>query len=168
MKIARIFVAAVAVALIGLCAGCGVKPQPLTPAQIAAIACPQLDLVHTELTAFNAALEADPATAAIGTKADAQLAVAHAVVTKVCNGAAAAPTVDASSIQSLIQTGLPALGYLAGSLPLPSADQAKVKAALVLAETAVGVAGVVEQQIQAAKAATGNPATASTVAAPAK
>ena len=159
MKIARTFVMAFAVALIGLCAGCGVKPQPLTPAQIATIACPQLDLVHTQLAVLNAALKADPATADIGAKADAQLAIAHAVVTKVCNGAAAAPAVDASSIQALIHTGLPALGYLAGSLPLPPSQQAQVQAALVVAETAVGVAGVVEQQIKASHAA---PAPAST------
>jgi hypothetical protein len=156
---AKTLLAAVSILLLGLVAGCGVKPQPLTPAQIAAIACPQLDLVHTQLSALNAALKADPATAAIGAKADAQLAIAHAVVTKVCNGAAAAPTVDASSIQALIQTGLPALGYLAGSMPIPPAQQAQIQAALVVAETAVGVAGVVEQQIKAAHAA---PAPAST------
>lgn len=153
MKLARIIVMAMAVALIGLCAGCGVKPQPLTPQQIATIACPQLDLVHTQLAALNAALEADPATADLGRKADAQLAVAHAVVTKVCNGASAAPAVDASSIQSLVKTGLPALAYLAGSLPIPPAQQAQVQAALVIAETAAGVVGVVEAQIKAAQAA---------------
>jgi hypothetical protein len=155
----KLFVAAI-VLLVGLCAGCGVKLQPLTPQQIATIACPQLDLVDTQLAALNAALEADPATAAIGAKADAQLAIAHAVVTKVCNGAAAAPVVDASSIQALIQTGLPALGYLAGSLPLPPPQQAKIQAALVVAETAAGVAGVIEQQVKAAQAGS------ATVAAP--
>jgi len=155
---AKMFMAAVSILLLGMIAGCGVKPQPLTPAQIATIACPQLNLVHTQLSVLNAALKADPATADLGNKADAQLAVAHAIVTKVCNGAAAAPMVDASSIQALVQTGLPALGFLAGSLPLPPAQQAQVQAALVLAETASGVVGVVEAQIAAAKAA---PASAS-------
>ena len=155
---AKMFMAAVSILLLGMIAGCGVKPQPLNPQQIATIACPQLDLVHTQLSVLNAALKADPATADLGNKADAQLAVAHAIVTKVCNGAAAAPTVDASSIQALVQTGLPALGFLAGSLPLPPAQQAQVQAALVLAETASGVVGVVEAQIAAAKAA---PASAS-------
>lgn len=163
MKFARILVMAMAVALIGLCAGCGVKPQPLTPQQIATIACPQLDLVHTQLAALNAALEADPATADLGHKADAQLAVAHGVVTKVCNGASAAPAVDASSIQALVQTGLPALAYLAGSLPIPPTQQAQVQAALVLAETAAGVVGVVEAQVKAAQAA---PAPAASAAKP--
>jgi hypothetical protein len=63
-----------------------------------------------------------------------------------------APTVDVSNIQALISTGLPALAHLTGSLPLPPAQQAQVQAALVVAETAAGVAGVVEQQIKAAQA----------------
>jgi hypothetical protein len=99
----------------------------------------------------------------VGAKASEQLAVVHAIVTKVCNGAAAAPLVDASSIQALIQTGLPALGYLAGSLPLTPAQQAQVQAALVVAETAAGVVGVVEQQIKAAQAV---PTSAATVVPP--
>lgn len=152
MKFARILVMAMAVALIGLCAGCGVKPQPLNPQQIAAIACPQLNLVHTQLVAFNAALEADPATAAIGKQAQAQIDAVHPIVAAVCNGAQAAPAVDLSSIQALISTGLPALGHLAGTLPLPPAQQAQVQAALVVAETAAGVVGVVEQQVKAAQA----------------
>lgn len=161
MKFARILVMAMAVALIGLCAGCGVKPQPLNPQQIAAIACPQLNLVHTQLVAFNAALEADPATAAIGKQAQAQIDAVHPIVAAVCNGAQAAPAVDLSSIQALISTGLPALGHLAGTLPLPPAQQAQVQAALVVVETAAGVVGVVEQQFKAAQAA---PASAASVA----
>ena len=161
MKFARILVMAMAVALIGLCAGCGVKPQPLNPQQIAAIACPQLNLVHMQLVAFNAALEADPATAAIGKQAQAQIDAVHPIVAAVCNGAQAAPAVDLSSIQALISTGLPALGHLAGTLPLPPAQQAQVQAALVVVETAAGVVGVVEQQFKAAQAA---PASAASVA----
>lgn len=161
MKLARSLVMAMAVALIGLCAGCGVKPQPLNPQQIAAIACPQLNLVHTQLVAFNAALEADPATAAIGKQAQAQIDAVHPIVAAVCNGAQAAPAVDLSSIQALISTGLPALGHLAGTLPLPPAQQAQVQAALVVVETAAGVVGVVEQQFKAAQAA---PASAASVA----
>jgi len=158
MKFLKALAATLVVVLIGLgvCAsltGCGIKPQPLTPKQIATIACPQLDLVHSQFVVLNAALEADPATAALGHKADAQLAIAHAVVTKVCNGASAAPAVDTSSIQALIQTGLPALAYLAGSLPIPPVQQTQVQAALVLVETAAGVVGVVEAQVKAAQAA---------------
>ena len=83
----------------------------------------------------------------------AQLDAVHPIVAAVCNGAQAAPAVDLSSIQALISTGLPALGHLAGSLPLPPAQQAQVQAALVVAETAAGVVGVVEQQIKAAQPA---------------
>lgn len=153
MKI-RSFAAAVCVALLIVLVGCASNaPKPLTPPQIAAIACPQLNLVHTQLAALNTVLEADPATAAVGTKGAADLAKADAIVAAVCNGANAAPTVDATSIQTLIQTGLPALGYLAGSLPLPPNQQAQIQDALVVAETAAGVAGVIEAQIKAAQAA---------------
>lgn len=154
MKRMSLLVALAAMVSLALIVGCaGNAPKPLTPQQIAAIACPQINLVHTQLVAFNAALAADPATAAVGTKASAQLAAVQPVVSALCNGAAAAPAVDASSIQALIQSGLPALGYIAGSLPLPPAQQAQVQTALVVAETAAGVAGVVEQQIKAGQAA---------------
>src|SRR6185312_10981345 len=162
MKLKTLIVALVATCLAVL-AGCGVKPQQLTPQQIAAIACPQLNLVHTQLTALNTALEADPATAGTGAQAQIQLAAIHPIVTAVCNGAAAAPAVDVSNIQALVQTGLPALAHLAGSLPLTPAQQAQVQAALVVAETAAGVAGVVEQQIKAAQAV---PASAASTAKP--
>lgn len=163
MKRMSLLVAVAAMVSLALIAGCGVKPQQLNPQQIAAIACPQLNLVHTQLVALNAALEADPATAATGKQAQAQLDAIHPIVTAVCNGAAGAPTVDVSSIQALVQTGLPALAHLAGSLPLTPAQQAQVQAALVVAETAAGVVGVVEQQIKVAQAA---PATAASTAKP--
>jgi len=152
---ALLALAALAIFAVGaILTGCaGNAPKPLAPAQIAAIACPQLNLVHTQLVAFNAALEADPSTAATGKQAQAQLDAIHPIVQSVCNGASAAPTVNLSSIQALITTGLPALGHLAGTLPLPPAQQAQVQAALVVAETAAGVAGVVEQQIKAAQSA---------------
>jgi len=164
MKLRSLLVAAAAMVSLVLISGCaGNAPKPLSPQQIAAIACPQLNLVHTQLVAFNAALEADPATAATGKQAQAQLDAIHPIVAAVCNGASAAPAVDLSSIQALISTGLPALGHLAGSLPLPPAQQAEVQAALVVAETAAGVAGVVEQQIKAAQAV---PASAASTAKP--
>ena len=154
-------VALISVGIAASLSGCASQaPKPLSPAQIAAVACPQLNLVHTQLVAFNAALKADLKTAAIGAKADAQLAAVQPVVAAVCNGAAAAPNVDTSSIQALVQTGLPALAYLAGSLPIPPAQQAQVQAALVVAETAAGVAGVVEQQIKAAQSAPASAASA--------
>ena len=153
MKRMSLLVAVAAMVSLALLSGCGVKPQPINPEQVASIACPQLNLVHTQLVALNAALEADPATAAMGKQAQAQLDAVHPIVAAVCNGAAAAPAVSLASLQALVTTGLPALGHLAGTLPLPPAQQAQVQAALVVAETAVGVVGVVQQQIQAAQPA---------------
>jgi len=69
MKRISLLVALAATLSLALIAGCaGNAPKPLAPAQIAAIACPQLNLVHTQLVAFNAALEADPATAATASR----------------------------------------------------------------------------------------------------
>lgn len=140
--------------------GCTQGTKPIQPAQIAAVACPQLNLVHTQLVALNTALEADPKTAAIGKQAAAQLAAIQPIVNGVCNGAAAAPKVDFTTIQTLVQTGFPALAALAAAMPLPPATQAQVQAALAVAETAASVVGVVQQQIQAAQPPA--PASAST------
>lgn len=134
------------VALLGGCSTVGSPPgssaqapNVLSPVQVASIACPQVNLVHVQLVAFNAALTADPATADLGRKATAQLAVIHPMVQHVCNGTLASSTVDASSLQALVQTGLPALGTLASSLPLPPDQQLRIQSALVIAETAAGV-----------------------------
>jgi len=145
-SLATLAVALIVCALAG-CTTTGV--QPIQPAQIAAVACPQLSLVHTQLVALNTALEADPKTAALGTKAAAQLAAIQPIVNGVCNGAAASPAVNFATIQTLAQTGFPALAALAASLPLPPSQQAQVQAALAVAETAAGVVGVLQQQLQA-------------------
>lgn len=160
MKLLNWMVVWATVIAISLLAGCGVKTQPPTPAQVAAIACPQVNFVHTQLVALNAALQADPATAATGKQAQAQLDAIHPIVTAVCNGAVAAPAVSFASLQTLITTGLPALGHLASTLPLPPAQQAQVQAALVVVETAAGVAGVVVQQVQAPQSAPASAASA--------
>lgn len=123
--------------------------QPIQPAQIAAVACPQLNLVHTQLVALNTALEADPKTAVVGAKAAAQLAAIQPIVNGVCDGIAAAPKVDFASIQSLVQTGFPALATLVATLPIPSAQQAEIQAALAVAETAAGVVSTLQEQTQA-------------------
>ena len=156
------FLAALAAVLIacafGLSACATNQAQPIQPAQIAAVACPQLNLVHAQLAALNTALEADPKTADLGKKATAQLAAIQPIVAGVCNGVVAAPKVDFSNIQALAQTGFPALATLAASLPLTPAQQAQVQAALAVAETAAGVVGVLQQQIQAAQPASSSSA----------
>lgn len=162
MKIKTLIVAFCAAMLLAACATTG--PQPLSPAQIAAIACPQINLAVTQLTAINTIMLASPSTAAFGAKANKDLAVAQPTIAAVC---AAGSTVTATNLQALAQQALPALATVVGTLPLPVAEQAKVQAALAVAQTALGLAGVVQQQIDAAKAAQ-LPAPASTVAVPAQ
>lgn len=152
MKI-KLFAIAAAVALsvgvLGLSGCASNQAQTVSPQQIATIACPQLNLVHTQLVALNTALEANPKTADLGKKGAAQLAAIHPIVTSVCNGAAAAPKVDFSNIQALAQTGFPALAALAASLPLTPQQQAEIQAALAVAETATGVVAALQQQAPA-------------------
>ena len=148
------------VGVIGCATAPGAQPQPPTAAQVKAYAdaaCPSLDMIHTQLVAFNTSLEATPSTAKFGTNANAQLAVIDPLVKRVCNGSLAAATVDLSSVQALVTTGLPALGTLVGTLPLPPAQAAQVQAGLVLAETAAGLV----RMVQANAAANTVPAPAS-------
>lgn len=141
--------AALFVCALGLASCASNQAQQVSPAQIATIACPQLNLVHTQLVALNTALQADPKTADLGEKGAAQLATIHPLVAAVCNGAAAAPKVDFSNIQALAQTGFPALAALAASLPLTPQQQAGIQAALAVAETATGVVTALQQQAPA-------------------
>jgi hypothetical protein len=129
--------------------GCsqGVKPVPVS--QALAVVCPQLSLVNSQLAVFNAVLIANPATKVLGTKANADLAAAQAPVTALCTAGAA---VTSTQLTTALEQALPALGTIVGTLPLPPAQEAQIQGALVLAEGAVGLAGVVEQQIAAAKA----------------
>ncbi|MGH8158381.1 MAG: hypothetical protein ACREPQ_09685 [Rhodanobacter sp.] len=161
MKTRTLLVAVAAMLSLALFAGCtSSSVKPLSPAQVAAIACPQINLAVTQLTVFNTVLVANPATKDFGTKANATLVSIQPTVAAVC---AAGATVTATNLQALAQQALPALGTIAGTLPITPAQQAQVQGALVLAETAMGIAGVVEQQIAAAKAA---PAPASSAAKP--
>ena|SRR5690242_1800585 len=151
IKIMVALCAAFALACVFGLSGCASNQvQPIPPAQIAAVACPQLNLVHTQLVALNTALEAAPSTAAVGKKAAAQLAAVQPVVAAVCNGASAVPTVNFANIQTLVQTGFPALSALAAALPMTPAQQAAVQAALAVAETAAGVVSALQQAQPAA------------------
>lgn len=164
MKFARSLVMAMAVALIGLCAGCAPNVKPVSVAQALSVVCPQLSLVNTQLTAFNAVLIANPSTKAIATKANAELAALQPAVNALC---AAGATITSTQLNTELAQLLPALGAIVGTIPLPPATQAQIQGALVLAEGAVGLVGVVEAQIKAAQAAQ-LPASASTAAAPLK
>lgn len=164
MKLRTLLVALAAtitLALVTACSPSNVKP--MSPAQVAAIVCPQLNLAHTQLVALNTAMQANPSTSIAGANAAKQLAAIHPIVTAVCNGSAAAAGVDASSLAALVQTGLPALSNLAATLPLTPAQLAQVQTGLAAAQIAAGLVGVVQQQVQAAQAA---PAPATSVAKP--
>lgn len=154
MKITTLIMAFVAVMLLAACAT--TAPQQLSPAQVFAIACPPVQAAIVQFEAVDAALPGVPT----AVKAEAALKQVQPLVAAAC---ASGVTVSAASVQAFAQTVLPALGQVAGSLPLPPAQLAQVEAGLVAAEVAVGAIGVVEQQIKAAQ-----PAPASTVAAPAK
>lgn len=147
--LACIVALAFAVALPG-CATNGSKE--LQPAQIAAVVCPQVNLVTVQFGLLNTALQADPKTAAVGKKGAAQLAAAQPVINGVCAGAAAAPAVNAATLQTLIATGFPALSTLAASLPLTPAQEGQVQAALAIAQAAAGVVSIVQQQVAPAPA----------------
>lgn len=153
----RMLVAVAAMVLLALITGCaGNQAKPLPPAQVIAIACPPIQAAITQFVALDATLPTVPE----AQKAGVALAQVQPVIAAACTAGA---TVDASTVQAFAQTVLPALGQVAGSLPLPPAQLAQVQAGLVAAEIAVGAAGVVEQQIRAAQAA---PASAASSAKP--
>jgi len=146
------FAAALCVALFVVLAGCASNaPKPLTPAQIVSIACPPVQAAIVQFKALDATMPADP----VAVKAEAALTKVQPVVAAAC---AAGANVDATSLQAFAQTVLPALGQVAGALPLPPQQLAQIQAGLIAAEIAVGAVGVVEQQIKAAQA---TPASAS-------
>jgi hypothetical protein len=156
---ARTLLVAVAItitlALVTGCATQGVKP--LSPAQVAQVACPQVKLVNAQLTSLNTALLASPATASFAAKANATIATLQPTVDAVC---AAGATVTAPNLQALAQQALPALATIVSTLPIPPAQEAQIQAGLIAAQIAFSAAGIVVQQVKAAQA----PAPASSAA----
>lgn len=167
MKIVKSLILAPVVGLIGLgigsLDGCATAGQDASVAQGLGVVCAQFNVVNPQLEAFNAVLVADPATNKIGVKATADLAAAQKPIAALC---AAGATVTSTQLLTAVQQALPAFAIVVAEVPLPPAQQAQIQSALVLAEGAVGLVGVVESQIAAAKLAA--PATASTAATPAK
>lgn len=150
MKLARTLVTVLAVALIGLCAGCASNVKPVPVSQVAAVVCSNLGTAHDQLVAINAALSINPATSALGAKATKDLAALQPAVNTLC---AEAATITATQLNAAVAQLLPAFAAIVATLPIPPAQQAQVQGALALAEGAVGLDGVVESQIAAAKAA---------------
>jgi hypothetical protein len=137
--------ALIAVAALSGCAMGG--PQQLTPAQIITIACPPIQAALVQFETIDASLA--PSLPAAATAA-AALKIAQAPVAAACTAGA---SISTANVQAFATTVLPALGTIAGTLPMPASTQAEIQGGLLLAETAVGVVGVVQAQIDAAKAA---------------
>jgi hypothetical protein len=136
---------AAGIAMLAGCASTGSAPQ-LTPAQVVAIACPP---VQQAISAYIALDQSMP-TNADAIKAEAILTVAQPIVTATCTAGA---NVSTANVEAFASTVLPALGTIAGTLPLPPATLAGIQGGLIAAEIAVGAAGVVESNIKAAQAA---------------
>jgi hypothetical protein len=132
-------------ALLGACASTG-GTQQLTPQQIVAIACPPIQMAVTQFQTLAATMPADPNYA----KAGDILKQAQAPLAAACTAGA---TVTVANIQDLATKVLPAVGTVMTTIPIPPQTQAEVQAGLMAAEIAVGAAGVIEQQLAAAKAA---------------
>ena len=148
-------------AMIGLLSGCattGTQTAADLQAQ-AAIACP---LIQNALTQGSAIAGDAAATSPLYARLQTDIGKAQPTVAAVC---AANASINATNLQTLAQTGLPAVADLIGLLNLPAAQATKIQTDLVTAEVALNLAGVVESQIQAAQAAkTAAPATASSAA----
>jgi len=168
MKRMSLLVALAAMVSLALVAGCGVKPQPLNPVQIASVACPQINLLHDQFAALNSALSANPTTANAGNAAAAVLAKVDPIAKAVCNGVAANPAVSVANLQTLIQTGLPALGNLAMTLPMTPQQQAAVQGGLAVSETLVALVNALQAQSPAGASSTVLPAAPASAASAAK
>ena len=127
--------------LLAACASLGGSSAP-TPTQVAAAVCP---VVQQDIATYEAIFAADT-TDANAAKISADLAKAAPVVSALC---AATATVSTASVQAFASTALPALADLVNYLPLTAAEKTKIVQDLTIAELAVGVAGVVEAQVQA-------------------
>lgn len=147
MKIKHLVVALAAAALVLFLSACASNaPKPLPPAQVFQIACPPIQAAIVQFEAVDASLVGNAKAQAAG----AALVKIQPMVAAAC---AAGATVSVANVTAFAQTVLPALGTIAGTLPLPPAQLAQVQAGLVAAEIAVGTAGVVEAQMKAAQAA---------------
>lgn len=144
-SLATIAMVALFACALGLSA-CTQGVQTIPPGQILAIACPPVQAAIVQFEALDATLPNVPS----AVKAKAALEQIQPTVTAAC---AVGATVSVANVQAFAQTVLPALGQVAGSLPLPPAQLAQVQAGLVAAEIAVGAIGVVQAQIQAAQKA---------------
>jgi hypothetical protein len=154
-KLFAAFAAAVACLSFAACANFGAGQ--LTPPQIAQLACPAITSANAQLVALTDALPETP----IAEKANDVLTDIQKPIVAAC---AASTTITSTQIQGLAQQVLPAIGSVLITIPLDPSTQAAIQGGLVAAEVLVGAAGVIEQQIAAAKAAKAASDAATTVA----
>jgi hypothetical protein len=168
MKRISLLVAMAAMVSLALITGCSngpVKPVALSPVQIATIACPQLNLLHSQFDAMNKALAADPATAKVGAAGAALLAKVDPINQAICIGVNANPNVTLGNLQDMIKTGLPALGQLAQTLPMTPQQQVAVQSGLAVGETLIALVNALQPLAPAAAASTAQSAPASAASA---
>jgi hypothetical protein len=123
-------------------AGCATTA--MQPAQIASVLCAPIKTAEANIAAL-AAVNPNDATV---TKGAAALKKIQPTIDAACT---VASTVTADSVENLIQTGLPALGTIIGTLPLPAATITSLQNAFTLAEITVGLVDVVVTNIQNAQ-----------------
>ncbi len=141
-KIIAILCASVMVAA---CAGTGGTPS-VSPSQIAQTVCPVFKYTVGQ---FNQISQLMPDNAGVQKAAD-QLNAVSPIVSSVCSNVS---TVSVDNIKDFTNTVLPALASIAGTLPLSPQTLQTVQAGLIMAETALGIVGYVEQEIPKAQAA---------------
>lgn len=119
----------------------------ITPATIAATLCTPVDTAVSTITDLVAT---NPADAKLATAA-AALTKVEPTISAVCSSAS---TVTSDSVQTLITVGLPAIGTILGTLPLPAATLANIETDFTLAEQAIDLVDVVVANVKAAQAVT--------------
>jgi len=130
----------ICVAIIG-CAGIA----SFTPAQMAASLCVP---TKTAISTIQDLAQTDPADASVVT-ASAALTKIQPTLDAVCSASA---TITSVTVQNLITQGLPALGTILGTLPLPGAQLANIENDFSLAELAIDLVDVVVTNIKSAQA----------------
>lgn len=154
----RSLLSIVLIASIGMLYGCTtIGAQTVTPQQIATNICP---VAKTDLQVFQTTFANDAGDKNAQTIAK-DIGKAEPAYDALC---ADLSNVSTANLNAFAQTGLPALADLVNYLPLTAAQKTKISNDFLLAETALGLAGVVESIIKP----TGAPAAASTTASPAR
>lgn len=134
--------AAIAVGIVALVAFAGCAS--MTPATIAATLCTP---VETAVSTIKITAAADPANPTL-VAASAALTKIQPTITAACTSAS---LVTSDNVQTLITVGLPAIGTILGTLPLPAATLTAIETDFTLAEQAVNLVDVVVTNIKAAQ-----------------